>query len=155
MQNINYKIANFREAKASDIGQIQVVRNSVKENMLTRPHLVTNAHCLDYIANRGKGWVCEIDHCIVGFSIVDLKDCNVWALFVNPNYEMQGIGRQLQQIMLSWYFGQTTNTIWLSTDPKTRAANFYRKSGWNEIGMLGNGELKFEMTHEDWKNRNR
>ena len=155
MQNINYRKSNYREAKTFDIDQIQVVRNSVKENILTQPHLVTNEHCLDYITNRGKGWVCEIDQRIVGFSIVDLKDCNVWALFVHPNYEMQGIGKQLHQIMLKWYFGQTSNSIWLSTDPNTRAANFYRKAGWNEIGMLGNGELKFEMTFENWNNLNK
>lgn len=151
MKNLNYNELNFREATADDIAQIQIVRNSVKENVLSNPDLVTNEHCLEFITNRGKGWVCESDNIIVGFSIVDLKERNVWALFLNPNYERIGIGKQLQKIMLDWYFNQTSENIWLGTDRNTRAEHFYRKSGWNEVGMHGNGEVKFEMTQENWK----
>jgi hypothetical protein len=64
----------FREARITDIPQIQVVRNSVKENMLSNPALVTDKDCENYLVNRGKGWVCEIDDRIVGFAIVDLID---------------------------------------------------------------------------------
>ena len=141
---------NFREAKPKDINQIQVIRNSVRENMLTAPGLVTDEHCLDYITNRGKGWVCEIDNRIIGFSIADLKERNVWALFVHPNHEKKGVGKQLQKIMLDWYFDQTSDAVWLSTDPGTRAETFYRKCGWTEIGTQGNGEIRFEMTHHNW-----
>jgi hypothetical protein len=98
MKNLNYNELNFREATADDITQIQILRNSVKENVLSNPDLVTNEHCLEFITNRGKGWVCESDNIIVGFSIVDLKERNVWALFLNPNYERIGIGKQLQKM---------------------------------------------------------
>lgn len=155
MKNINYKELNFREASADDITQIQIIRNSVKENILSNPDLVTDEHCLEFITNRGKGWVCEIENLVVGFSIVDLKERNVWALFLNPNYENIGIGKQLQKIMLDWYFNQTSETIWLGTDPNTRAEYFYKKSGWTEIGTHGNGEIKFEMTQENWKKYSR
>ena len=64
----------FREATKADIPQIQTVRNAVTENTLSNPNAVTNAICLAYISQRGKGWVCEIDNAIVGFSIVDLKE---------------------------------------------------------------------------------
>jgi len=141
----------FREAKAEDIKQIQVVRNSVKENMLSNPDLVTDADCLEFITQRGKGWVCEIDNQIVGFSIVDLKDNNIWALFLLPELEKRGIGRILHDMMLDWYFEQTNTNVWLGTAPKTRAEMFYRKAGWTEIGTHGKGEIKFEMSHETWK----
>ena len=94
----------FREAKVSDIKQIQIVRNSVTENMLSNPNLVTDENCIEFITQRGKGWVCEIDKQIVGFSIVDLKNKNIWALFLKPEFEKQGIGRKLHNIMLDWYF---------------------------------------------------
>ncbi|MCW3121482.1 MAG: family N-acetyltransferase, partial [Flavipsychrobacter sp.] len=55
----------FREATVADIPQIQIVRNSVKENMLSNPALVSDADCEEYITKRGKGWVCEIDNTIV------------------------------------------------------------------------------------------
>ncbi|MFH4966543.1 GNAT family N-acetyltransferase [Gaetbulibacter sp. M235] len=143
----------FREANKADIKQIQIVRNSVIENTLSNPELVTDADCLEFITKRGKGWVCEVDNQIVGFSIADLKENNVWALFVHPNYDKQGIGRQLHDLMLNWYFNQTSKNLWLGTEPNTRAETFYRKSGWNEIGTHGKGEIKFEMTFENWKNK--
>lgn len=142
----------IREARVEDIPKIQVVRNSVKENMLSNPDLVTDKDCEEFITERGKGWVCEIDGKIKGFSIVDLKDNNIWALFVDPDFENKGIGKKLHDIMLDWYFTQTKENVWLGTSPNTRAELFYRKSGWKEIGMHGKNEIKFEMTFENWTN---
>lgn len=143
----------IREARIEDIPQIQIVRNSVKENMLSDPNLVTDKDCEEFLFERGKGWVGEVDHQIVGFSIVDLKKNNIWALFLHPDFENRGIGRKLHDIMLDWYFEQTKDNIWLGTSPNTRAETFYRKSGWNKIGTHGKGEIKFEMTYKNWKNR--
>lgn len=143
----------FREATITDIPQIQIVRNAVQENRLSNPALVTDADCEEFLTIRGKGWVCVINNEIVGFSIADLKENNVWALFITPTYEKQGIGKQLHKLLLDWYFSQTTETIWLGTAPKTRAENFYRTAGWVEIGTHGKGETKFEMTLERWKER--
>ncbi len=52
----------IREAKLDDIQQIQIVRNAVKENVLSNPNLVTDEDCAIYITQRGKGWVCEIEN---------------------------------------------------------------------------------------------
>ncbi len=141
----------FREANRNDIAQIQIVRNSVKENMLSDPALVSDKDCEEFITQRGKGWVCEVDKRIVGFSIIDLKENNIWALFLHPDFEKRGIGRKLHDLMLDWYFSQTQTTVWLGTAPKTRAEEFYRRAGWKEIGTHGKGEIKFEMSYKDWK----
>jgi GNAT superfamily N-acetyltransferase len=141
----------FREAGIDDIKQIQIVRNSVTENTLSNPNLVTDEDCKEFLSIRGKGWVCEINNEIIGFAIADLKDNNIWALFLRPEFEKKGIGKQLHDIMLDWYFKQTMDTVWLGTSPKTRAESFYRKAGWKETGTHGKGEIKFEMTHNDWK----
>lgn len=142
----------IREARVEDIPQIQVVRNSVRENTLSNPDLVTDKDCEEFITERGKGWVCEIEEKITGFSIVDLNDNNIWALFVDPDFEKKGIGKKLHDIVLDWYFTQTKESVWLGTSPHTRAEIFYRKSGWNEIGMHGKNEIKFEMTFDNWTN---
>lgn len=142
----------FREAQITDIPQIQIVRNSVKENTLSNPGLVTDKDCEEFITHRGKGWVCEIDDRIVGFAIADLQENNIWALFVQAGYEGKGIGKKLHNDMLDWYFSQTNKTVWLGTAPDTRAEQFYRKAGWKDRGMRPNGEIKFEMTAEEWKN---
>lgn len=135
----------IREATISDIPGIQIVRNSVRENRLSDPALVPDSDVEDFIMRRGKGWVSEENSQITGFSIVSVIDRNIWALFVHPDHERKGIGRQLHDIMLSWYFSQTNETIWLSTAPGTRAENFYRKAGWKETGSYGKGEIKFEL----------
>jgi GNAT superfamily N-acetyltransferase len=140
----------YREAQITDIAQMQVVRNSVKENMLSNPALVPDKDVEDYITRRGKGWVCEIDGNIVGFSIADLQDHNIWALFMHPDFEARGIGKELHRLMLDWYFSQTRETVWLGTAPNSRAEKFYRMQGWKEVGMHGKGEIKFEMDFEAW-----
>ncbi len=139
----------FREANSVDIPQIQLVRNAVTENVLSNPNLVTDEDCREFLLERGKGWVCEINNQIVGFAIADLKENNIWALFIHPNHDKKGIGKQLHKLMLDWYFSQTKKTIWLGTTPGTRAEIFYQKQGWTTVGMHGK-EIKFEMTFEGW-----
>lgn len=134
----------FRVAVPADIAQIQRVRNAVKENQLSDPGLVTDADCLEFLTVRGKGWVCENQGEILGFAIADLKERNIWALFVHPDAERQGIGSQLQRLMLDWYFTQH-DFVWLGTAPHTRAEGFYRQSGWIENGNNGAKEIRFEM----------
>ena len=142
----------FREAVIADIPQIQIIRHSVRENILSDPSLVTDADCENYLTVRGKGWVCEIQKTIVGFSIVDLQENNVWAIFLHHHHEKKGVGKQLHDIMVDWYFTQSTNTLWLGTEPNTRAEKFYELQGWERVGIHGKGEIKFEMSFENWGN---
>ena len=150
----NFPAMIFREAQTADIPQIQIVRNSVRENSLSYPALVPDKDVEEYITRRGKGWVCEIGNTIVGFAIVSVTDHNVWALFIQPGFEKKGIGRILHAEMIDWYFSQTAEMIWLGTAHGTRAEAFYRKAGWKEAGIHGKGEIRFEMTAEKWKKRN-
>lgn len=140
----------IREARTEDIPRIQVIRNSVTENTLSDPNLVTDEDCNEFISVRGKGWVCEVDKQLVGFSIADLQEHNVWALFILPEFEKRGIGKKLHKVMLDWYFEQTQTPLWLGTSPGTRAEGFYRNAGWRETGTHGKEELKFEMTYDVW-----
>lgn len=140
----------IRVAETSDIQQVQVIRNLVKENRLPDPALVPDKDVEDYINRRGKGWVCEIGNEIAGFAIADLIDNNIWALFIHPDFERMGIGKKLHDEMLNWYFSKTDKTAWLGTAPNTRAELFYRTAGWKEVGLHGKGEIKFEMTKDEW-----
>lgn len=140
----------YREAEIDDIAQIQIVRHAVKENRLSDPALVPDKDVEEYITNRGKGWVCETENKIVGFAIVDLVDNNVWALFIDPDFEAKGIGKTLHYQMMDWYFVHTKGKIWLGTAPNSRAEKFYRMQGWTAVGVHGKGEVKFEMTYKTW-----
>ena len=140
----------YREANVTDIVQLHLVRTAVKENALSNPDLVTQKDYEAFLTVKGKGWLCETENKVAGFCIISLQDKNVWALFVHPNFEGKGIGRQLHFLMLDWYFKNTAETIWLSTAPGTRAATFYRQNGWTEVGMYGK-ELKFELPFAAWQ----
>jgi GNAT superfamily N-acetyltransferase len=139
----------FREAQAADIPQLTAVRLSVQENRLSDPERVTAQDYLDYLTRRGKGWACEADGTIVGFGIADLVGHSIWALFV-PEFAGQGIGKQLHTLMLNWYFAHSSETIWLSTAPGTRADEFYRRQGWQDTGRTKSREVRFEMTVGEW-----
>lgn len=140
----------IRTATLNDIYEIQVIRNLVKENRLSDPSLVPDHDVEDYMLRRGRGWVCENETGLLGFSIADLVDHNIWALFVHPDHEGKGVGKVLHDAMMNWYFDNTDHPVWLGTAPGTRAESFYRKAGWRENGMHGKGEIKFEMTKDEW-----
>jgi GNAT superfamily N-acetyltransferase len=149
-----------REATIADIPQIQIVRNSVKENTLSDPSRITDKDCEEYITLRGKGWVSERNGIITGFAIVDLLHHDVWALFLHPDEEGRGTGLKLHHTMMNWYFSKTDHTIWLGTDAGTRAEKFYTRAGWVAIerkdypapnaAAVTRTEVKFEMTRLRW-----
>jgi len=143
----------FRTAHINDIPRIREIRLTVKENQLSDPNSISGTDIKHYLTERGKGWVCEIENKVIGFSIVDMDKNNVWALFVDPSYENQGVGKELMNILLKWYFEQTDDTIWLGTGPDTRAEKFYKKQGWIQNGLHGTDEIKFEMTKAVWASR--
>ena len=145
----------IREAQIKDIPSLKVVRNAVLENTLSDPSLISDADYQAHILSKGKAWVCEMNNQITGFVMVDLIKHNVWALFVHPDFEKKGIGLQLHDTMLDWYFLQTDTHLRLGTEVNTRAESFYRKAGWKAIGHESNGEILFEMTLQVWQSKRR
>ncbi len=144
----------FRAARVEDISNIFKVRLAVAENKLNDPNSINAKDCELYLTQRGKGWLCEINQTVVGFSIIDLKENKVWALFLLPEFEGKGIGRKLHELMLHWYFEQGKEELWLSTSPNTRAEGFYRKLGWTENGKHKGDEIRFTMNREQWLQSN-
>lgn len=144
---------SVRLGTEADVEAMQRVRMSVRENRLSDPSRVQPHHTLEMLREHGRGWVAEADGEVVGFAVGDRTRSNVWALFVDPAYEGRGLGRQLHDAMLDWFFAGATETVWLSTDPGTRAETFYRSAGWMPVGALPNGELRFEMPRQRWLRR--
>ncbi len=150
MTNFTIAIATLEHIPA-----MHSVRMSVKENALSNPGLVTEQDYVEMLTKKGRGWVCMEEGNVGGFSIVDLEEQNIWALFVAPGFENQGIGRTLHGLMLHWSFEQNgIESLWLSTATGTRAERFYQKAGWKYTGLTSTGEARFEMDKNAWLSGN-
>lgn len=136
----------IREMLPSDVPVAHKIRLRVRENQLSDPSVVTEQDYQDFMARDTMSWVHELNGVITGFVMVDVEKQNLWALFVAPEHEGKGIGKALHDEMLAHYF-QRGDRLSLSTDPDTRAAEFYRKAGYTEQGLNSNGkELIFELS---------
>ncbi|HEV2148022.1 MAG TPA: GNAT family N-acetyltransferase [Longimicrobiaceae bacterium] len=141
---------HIRVASAADIPEMHRIRMSVRENQLADPALVQPHHYRSMLEEHGRGWVAEVDGRIAGFAIADLARSNVWALFVDPAFERRGVGRGLHDVMMGWLFASGADRVWLSTDPGTRAEHFYRSAHWRQAGPDAGGEVRYEISREDW-----
>jgi GNAT superfamily N-acetyltransferase len=129
---------------ASDIPEIQRIRHSVRENRLASTE-ISDRDVLEAIEMKGRGWVVEVSGETVAFAIGDSQTGNIWALFVHPDHEHKGYGRQLHDTMLDWLWSQNLDRLWLTTEPRTRAQRFYESAGWHVVGPTQRGELRYEM----------
>jgi GNAT superfamily N-acetyltransferase len=134
----------LRQAIASDITAIQRVRKSVRENRLVST-VISDEDVRDAIETSGRGWVVESQGEVVGFSIGLVDTGNIWALFVHPDHEGRGHGRRLHDETVAWLWSQKLDSLWLTTEPGTRAQSFYEAAGWRLVGRTSQGELRFEM----------
>lgn len=139
----------FRKADVADIPVLSEIRLSVTENVLSDPRKVTPEMYEDYLGASGKGWLCEIDGKVVGFSVASLKDASIWALFVKPGYEGRGIGTRLLNLATDWLFEMGASSISLSTGAGTRADRMYERQGWKRGEIKPDGEVGY------WLNRTR
>ena len=136
----------LRSARASDIPAIQRVRASVKENRLVST-VITDEDVRVAIEETGRGWVVEQDGEVVGFAIGNAVTGNIWALFVRPQHEGRGYGRQLHDTMVNWLWAAGVDRLWLTTEPGTRAQRFYEAAGWRLVGTSDRGDLQYELPH--------
>jgi GNAT superfamily N-acetyltransferase len=135
----------FRRARASDVPAILRIRAAVRENVLSDPSKVTAGMCEQYLEELGRGWVCEIDGRVVAFAYADRAKSSIWALFMEPDFEGRGIGRELLRLATDWLFALGNDVVVLSTNPGTRAEAFYRALGWRLQGMTSDGEVALAL----------
>jgi len=134
----------IRKAVPADVAGMHRVRLAVTENRLSRS-VITADDYLNEISVTGCGWVAEVDGVLRGFAVGNRVRSNIWALFVEPGFERRGIGRALHDEMMRWMRSAGCRTVWLETDPETRAAAFYREAGWQFVHLTPEGDARFEM----------
>lgn len=138
----------LRVAQPDDIPGMHRVRMSVRENRLVSTSL-SEADYVSAIELTGRGWVIEADGAIVAFAVGNASNGSIWALFVEPGQEGRGYGRQLHDVMVRWLWEQGLETLWLTTNPGTRAQRFYESAGWKYVGPGPHGEVRLELMRND------
>lgn len=139
----------LRLATVHDIAAMHAVRLAVRENALSDENRVRPEHYRAMLQESGRGWVHEESDNVVAFGIADHARRNIWALFVAPGFERQGIGRELLETMVTWLFEQSREPVWLTTGRNTRAEHFYSAAGWRAVGPAADGEIRFELSAGD------
>ncbi len=134
----------LRQASSADIAAMMQIRMAVRENRLVSM-VITETDCLQAIEPPGRGWVIEVNGRMVGFAIGNSATGNIWALFVRPDFEKQGFGRRLHDVMVDWLWSMGLTRLWLTTAPTTRAQGFYEAAGWRRTCLTEQGEIHFEL----------
>jgi GNAT superfamily N-acetyltransferase len=138
-----------RIAVPADVPSMFDVRTSVLENHMSVEALarigVTPDTVTTMLSGNGRAWVAEEDGKIVAFSMADAGKATVFAMFVQPGYEGEGLGRALMTEAEQWLFSRDCEEIWLLTDrdPRVRANGFYQHLGWRTEGIQEDGRVRY------------
>lgn len=137
-----FRVISLRRAMPQDIDQLIRIRGAVQENRLRDPASVTRADYDWFVAHR-RVWLAESGGQVAGFAAGDARDGTIWALFVDPAQEGAGLGRKLLAQVCDDLRADGHAVLRLTTDPGTRAARLYLRLGWEEQGLLPDGEMAF------------
>ena len=135
----------FRKIEFEDACGLFAVRIATRENTVTMAALtdmgITPGSTIDAMSVNVAGWLCEVAGKIVAFSMGDKDTGEMLAVAVLPEYENQGIGKRLMNLIQDWLFSHGHQEIWLleNQDPNIRACGFYRKVGWAPAGFHESG----------------
>lgn len=139
-----FRVTNLRRATTGDVDQLIRIRGAVQENRLRDPASVKQED-YDWFIGQRRIWVVEVDGHIAGFAAGDPRDGTIWALFVDPSFEGAGLGAMLLAKVCEDLRTDGQTVLHLSTDPGTKAARLYSKLGWEEQGLLPDGEMAFRL----------
>ncbi|MEQ1865620.1 MAG: GNAT family N-acetyltransferase [Micropepsaceae bacterium] len=130
----------IRNASHDDIPRIVAIRATVRENRLSDPSKVTPTD-IEWFVNHGPIHVWQDADGVQGFAAGDPRDGSIWALFVDPAREGQGIGQALISAACASLRQAGHPVATLRTDAGTRAERFYLRNGWTAQGVNARGEM--------------
>ena len=134
----------LRQANRADVPAMHSIRLAVRENTLSDPGRITEADYFAALGDLGRTWVVETDGKVTAF-VTGYKTGSIWALFVHPEHEGLGHGKDLHAAVVGWLWSLGHKSIWLTTAPGTCAEHFYISQGWQRCGVVSGGDIKLEL----------
>jgi GNAT superfamily N-acetyltransferase len=139
----------IRLATPRDVETLFDVRTSVTQNHQSREELagigITPSSIVEMLNTCCRAWIAEEEGQALAFSMADAEQGTVFAMFVRPDHERRGLGRQLMNQAEDWLFDSGWEEIWLLTgsDPGLRAVGFYHYLCWMPVGQQADGQTKY------------
>lgn len=139
----------IRAATAEDVDTLCVIRTSVVQNHLSLEQMadlgITPQVLVDTLNTAPCAWIAEVDGQAVGFSMIDLAEGEVFAMFVLPTHENLGLGRRLMAVAEAALF-ERHERVYLVTDGReqVRANGFYQRLGWSIAGRVDGDDVRYE-----------
>lgn len=141
----------IRAATADDVDTLCAIRTSVVQNHLSLEQMaergITPPVLVDALRQAPCAWIAEVDGQAAGFSMVDLDEGEVFAMFVLPTHENLGLGRQLMAVAEAALF-ERHDRLHLVTDGRDeiRANGFYQRLGWSNVGQVDGDDVRYEKS---------
>lgn len=138
-----------RVATVGDIEALFEIRTSVVQNHLSREQMtelgIIPQVLADSINEAPCAWIAEVQGKPAAFSMVDLAEGEVFAMFVLPAYENRGLGRLLMAVAEQALF-EHHEEIFLITDGRgdVRANGFYQRLGWSVIDDVDGDDVRYQ-----------
>lgn len=134
----------IRDIEKDDVPALFPLRAATRENRLSIEQLdgmgINEKSVAAMLETTHRGWLCEADGSIVGFSMGNRDNGEMWVIAMLPEYEGRGIGAELLSRVECWLWKEGWKEIWLTTnvDPSLRAYGFYIKQGWTDSVIKDN-----------------
>jgi len=141
----------IRLATLDDIETLFTLRTAVVQNHLSREQMaelgITAQLLADSIREAPCVWIAEVHGTPAGFSMVDLAEGEVFAMFVLPSHEGQGLGRRLMAVAEAALF-ERHETLFLVTDGRDeiRANGFYQRLGWSVVATVEGDDVRYQKS---------
>ncbi|MBA4340786.1 MAG: GNAT family N-acetyltransferase [Methylibium sp.] len=144
----------YRPACPADAEACVALRGQTRQNAVSRERLaelgITPASWAeDTRCGRLPGHVCQDGEQLLGYCFGDAASGEIVVLALLPDYEGQGIGRRLLDLMVQTLRTAGHQRLFLgcARDPATRSHGFYRHLGWRPTGEFDAlGDEVLELT---------
>lgn len=124
------------------------IRKAVNENTLSDDNALGHGEYVPFLGLHGETWIGAFDGVMAGFGAIDRRNASVWALFVSPQFEAQGIGKTLLAKLVDRAKFLGLAGLHLTTTAGTRAEKFYIRQGWVYDGHAPREEVRLRLTFE-------